>query len=1092
MKSRFNILLLLFMTISCYVMAQNASVIVQGTVTSKSNGETLIGVTVTEYDAVNRVVNATATDVNGHYVIKIKNTNDKLVFTYLGYSKVTHTIGTVRTINTVLEESQHTLKEVAVVGKKTYSEGGFNIPKREIATAVQTINSKDFEGLQVGSIDEALQGRVAGLDIVSNSGDPGSGSAMRIRGTSSINANTQPLIVLNGVPYNVEVDQNFDFANSNEEQYANMLSINPDDILEITVLKDAASTAIWGSKGANGVLMITTKKGSTGPTKLQYTYRLTRSVQPKGLNMLNGDDYTMMMKQALFNSKQNESAADIDEFNYDKLFSEYENFNNNTDWVKEVTRVGTINDHYLTVLGGGDRAQFRVSGGFYDQKGTVIGSGLKRYTTRATLDYTVSDRLKFGAEFSFIYSDNDRNYVLNKESILGIAYRKMPNVSVFAQNADGSNTNTYYTISRSSTLSSDQRDLANPVALANLAVNDLKTFRITPTFSLQYDLFDPNETYLRYAMYVNFDINNNKTAQFLPWEATNAYWSDPEVNLSINADENSTAIQADNNLTYQPRFENKDHNLTLMGSFQIRASQNSSQGFTSFGLISPSSQDASQNAYLYDMGTSRSQNRSLGLLARAHYSYKSRYILSGTFRRDGSTRFGNNRKFGNFPGVSGKWIISDEPFMEFSKGIISMLAIRPSWGLSGNEPDVDYLPFSRYSAYDSYINMKATRPTTLRLSDLKWETTSSFNYGADIGLFDDRIVLDLNAYNKRTYDLLFKDLSVPSTSGFSTVTYSNVGTMDNDGFEINVNANRIIKIGKFSADFNFNLSNSYNTIVKLDDKVLEKYNTDFTYTNGTYLTRLQEGNSYGSIYGFRYKGVYQYDEYVEGEQENAPVARDASGRVLVDEKGEPLPMTFAYGKTNQYEFRGGDAKYEDINHDGTIDELDMVYLGNSNPLMNGGFGTTLHYKDFSCVMFFNFRYGNKIVNQARMLAESMYNYDNQSIAVNWRWRKDGDLTEIPRALYGYGYNWLGSDRFVEDGSFLRFKYLQFNYAVPSSKLKPYQIDKLNFYLNFNNLACFTKYTGVDPEIGYGSFGVATDESKTPRSKDFTLGISIGF
>lgn len=1092
MKSRFNIVLLFFVTLSSIVMGQTAaSVIIQGTVTARSNSETLIGVTITEVDATNRIVSGTATDANGHFVIKVKSTDNKLVFGYLGFNKATRAIGANRIINVTMEESALALKEAVVVGKKSYSEGGFSIPKREISTALQTISSKDFEGLQVGSIDEALQGRVAGLDIVSNSGDPGSGSSMRIRGTSSINSNAEPLIVLNGIPYSVEIDQNFDFGNSNEEQYASMLSINPDDILEITVLKDAASTAIWGSKGANGVLMITTKKGSTGPTKVQYTYRLTRAVQPKGLNMLNGDDYTMMLKQSLFNSYQNEDATDIDELNYVTGFSEYQNFNNNTDWVKAVSRAGYTNDHNLTVLGGGERAQFRVSGGLLDQKGTIIGSGLKRITTRAILDYTVSDRLKFNSEFSFVYSDNDRPYVLDKTSILSIAYRKMPNVGIFAEDLQGNLTDTYYNISRSSGINADQRNLANPVAMAILAQNNLKTFRITPTFKLQYDLMDPDVNYLRYNMYFTFDVNNNKTSQFLPWEATNSNWDSENVNRATSADSHTSSMQIDNNITWQPKFENPDHNLTLYASIQIRTGQTSSQGITSYGLTSGSSTDASQESYLSDLGTDRSSYRNLGMLGRVHYSYKSRYIISGTFRRDGSTKFGDDRKYGNFPGISAKWILSDEPFMEFTKGFLSMFALRPSWGMSGNEPKAEYLHFSRYGKYDSYMDMQATRPTSMRLSDLKWETTSSFNYGADISFLDERFVLDLNAYSKRTKDLLFENIALPSSSGFTGVSWSNAGTMDNNGFEFNFYANRAIKVGKFFADFNLNFANSVNTIVELDEAILKQNNKEYDYKNGTYLSRLQEGNSFGSIYGFRYKGVYKYDQYIAGEQEDAPVARDKDGRVLIDEMGEALPMTFAYSLPQEYEFRGGDAKYEDINNDGTIDELDIVYLGNSNPLINGGFGTTLHYKDFSCVMFFNFRFGNKVVNEARMNAESMYGNDNQSISVNWRWRKDGDDTQIPRALYLYGYNWLGSDRFVEDGSFLRFKYLQFNYNVPQAKLKRYKIDRLNLYLNFNNLAVFTKYTGVDPEIGIGGFGVATDKANTPRPKDVTLGLTIG-
>lgn len=276
--------------------------------------------------------------------------------------------------------------------------------------------------------------------------------------------------------------------------------------------------------------------------------------------------------------------------------------------------------------------------------------------------------------------------------------------------------------------------------------------------------------------------------------------------------------------------------------------------------------------------------------------------------------------------------------------------------------------------------------------------------------------------------------------------------------------------------------------------VLNAYNKDFNYDNGSYLTRLQEGNSFGSIYGFRYKGVYQYDKYEEGRGGTAPVVKDANGNVVKDANGKPLPMYFDYFNlgNKRYQFRGGDAIYEDINHDGTIDELDIVYLGNSNPKLTGGFGTNITFKYFSISAFFNFRYGNKIVNYARMDAENMHSNNNQSIAVNWRWRKDGDVTEMPRALYNYGYNYLGSDRFVEDGSFLRFKTLTFKYNFSPKSLRRVFLNQLSFYLTLNNLVTFTKYTGVDPEVGIESFGLCADRSKTPRSQYFTFGVTVGF
>ena len=1114
MKSKITTILfwiLLLLPVSAFCQKEGSDFIVQGTVTSKTDGA-LIGVYIAEVDKNNRIINGAVSDINGHYVLKIKNAENHLAISYTGYVKQIKKIDKAGKMDILLVENTQVIKDVVITASKKHSEGGYSIPQREIATAMQSIDMKELEGVQVSSVDDALQGRIAGLDIVANSGDPGSGTSMRIRGASSINGSSQPLIVLNGVPYEMQVNQSFDYANSNQEQYANLLSINPDDIQEINVLKDAAASAVWGSKGANGVIMITTKKGYTGPTKIEYSYRYTGTIQPHGLNILSGDDYTMLMKQEFFNPAQDENTSNYPEYNYSKSFPEYENYNNNTDWVKQVTQIGNISDHYLTLSGGGDRATYRVSGGFMNQNGTIIGQNLDRLSSRGYLEYKVSDRLKFTSELSFTYSNNDRNYIYdfsggfspgggdspNEDmSILGIAYKKMPNLSVYKQDATGNNTNEYYNILNSSTMDWNQKYLVNPVALATLAKNNLKNYRVLPTFRLQYDFLDPEFQTLRYSMYVSFDINNDKTTMFLPAGVTNYDWTNFKFNRSDSGDKESKTIQTDNNLSWVPGFDNKDHSFLLYGSVQTTEGNSTYQGITSYSTPSGSAFEASNPAYQSGVFTSREHWRSMGLLLRSHYAYKGRYIIDGTIRRDGSTKFGNGNKWGNFPGVSLKWIVTDEPFMKNTKKWLSMLAFRPGWGVAGNQPSYEYLQFSRYGNYSRYIDLNSQRPVSLRLDNLKWETTSSFNYGCDLGLFDDKILVDMNLYTKRTKDLLFPNVSVPSSSGFSTLTFQNAGVMDNNGWEINVYANKIISAHNFSVDFRFNISNSTNTIVQLDPNILSTFNGTYDYLNGSYLTRVQEGNSFGSIYGFKYLGVYQYDKFKMGSQEDAPVARNASGKVTTDETGEPIPMYYNFNEKNggiPYKFRGGDAKYEDVNHDGNIDELDIVYLGNSNPLFNGGFGPIFHYKNFSCTTFFNFRVGNKIVNAARMFAENMYSVNNQSVAVNWRWRKDGDVSTVPRALFNYGYNWLGSDRYVEDGSFLRFKYLTFNYSFPKQKLKKFNVDKLNLYLTFNNLLVLTKYTGVDPEVSYGTKdnkGISIDYDQTPRSKDMTLGITIG-
>lgn len=1085
-------------------IAQNEGIIIQGTVTSEEDKETLIGVSVTELDATNRIVGGTTTDFNGQYVIRISNKANRLAFSYLGYKKVEIKIGDKTRIDVNMQNDSHVINEVVVTASRRTGQGGFAIPTREISTATQSINAREFEGLQVTSIDDALQGQIAGLDIVANSGDPGSASSMRIRGVNSINGDSEPLIVLNGVPYTMDIDASFDFANSNDEQYANMLSINPDDIEEIQVLKDAASSAIWGTRGANGVIMITTKKGVTGPTRVNYSYRYTQTKQPKGRNMLSGDDYTMYIKEAYLNPMQNDNAGNKPEYNYDRNYPDYENFNNNTDWRKEVIQTGHIHNHNLTISGGGERGTYRISGEYLTQDGTIIGQNLERLSSRLQFEYNVSDRIQFISETAITHSDNDRSY----ENLLDIAYKKMPNVSVYAQDQYGNNTSEYYNISQESTLHKDQKELKNPVGLAYLAKDRFRSTRILPQIGLRYHLLDPSIHLLRLNMDATFDLNNDKTNRFLPINATNLVWTDKNANRGEDSSSERLNVFTDANLQFIPNFRNKDHSLTLYGSTQITIGNSTSQKIVTSGIPSDELPDGSNIGYLEETENGRSSWRGIAFLTRGHYAYKGKYILSGTLRWDGSTRFGKGNRWATSPGVSGKWIISDEAFLNSTNSWLDMLALRVSWGISGSQPGSEYLHFSRYSVYGSYMDMPAVKPNSLRLDNLKWETNTAANYGAELGLFDNKVWVDFNYYTNKIEDMLFKDVRISSSSGFSTLSYINGGAMENKGWELYLNFNRIIEIKDFSVNFKLNLANNTNKLLELDPTLLKSWNGDFEYKNGTYLTRIQENNSYGSIYGFRYKGTYKYDKYETAlEKEGtlldangkplAPFATDADGNVIMDQNGNPKPMYFSYNNiATRYQFRGGDAIYEDVNNDGTIDELDIVYLGNSNPKLNGGFGLDLKFKRFSVRSFFNFRYGNKIVNSSRMHAENMYSDNNQSVAVNWRWRKDGDETDMPRALYNYGYNWLGSDRYVEDGSFVRFKYLQLNYDVPTSFLKKYSLNRLAFHLTFNNLYVWTDYSGVDPEIGYGNLrdnkGISYDGNSTPRAKDFVLGISVGF
>lgn len=1098
MKERLKyVLLLALLCTTQYLLAQAGGDIVRGTVTSQAEGP-LMQVSVVEMDNTDRIISATVTDMNGEFSLKIKSPKNFLRFNYVGYITQKLLIGDTRVFEIDMKED-HVLDEVVVKGRKTKSAGGLDIPEREVSMAMQTISTKEFEGLSVASIDDALQGRIAGLDIVGVSGDLGGGMNMRLRGVSSLSGNTQPLIVVDGIIFSATVSSDFDFATATEDQYAELLQISPDDIDQINVLKDASATAIWGSQGANGVLQFTTKKGARGKTKVQYTYRYSGAWQPSGYKLLDGDEYTMFMKEALFNANSSDASADKTPLNYDQNYENYNEFNDNTDWVDLVTQYGQTHDHYITVTGGGEKARFRVSGGYYTQTGTVIKQELDRYSSRMNLDYFVSKRIKFSTEFSFTFTDQKKNY----DNLLNIAYQKMPNASVYQEDANGNDTGQYFAYGAAADKSAldlgAQDGMVNPVASANLAKKNSQDYRIIPTFRLQYDLLDPDEgATLRLQGLISFDVANNSADEYYPKALTDLLWSDQDIKATY-YESKSMGITNKEELTYAPKFSNKDHSLLFYAAYEIRWGDYSGQTIAS-NRLPVGMESASAGTYLSNLSSGPSDWRRMALTANAHYSYQSKYSIDATLRRDGSTKFGKSNKWGNFPGVSVRWNVSDENWMKWSNKWLTMFSLRPSWGISGKEPDSEYLHYSKYSSNSGYINTAGLEPSNIRLTSLKWEKSEQWNAGTDFEFWNGKLSGDFNYYYKKTTDLL-SSFAIPTSSGFSSYDQKNSGRIDNEGWELNLNTNNLLKFGDFTVDFNFNIANNINTIKEMETSVLDSYNNEFDYNNGTYLQRVQVGNSFGSIYGFKYKGVYQYNYYSDknpngknGTQtyEGEPVARNANGDVIFDESGKPKQMYYHYGDANQWAFQGGDAIYQDINNDGNIDALDIVYLGNSNPDFNGGFGVKFKYKRLTLNIFSNFRYGNSIVNLARLNLESMRESYNQCASINWRWRKEGDVTEMPRALYGVGYNSLGSDRYVEDGSFWRIKYITLNYGVDSKLLKKYYLTQLNFYLTMNNLWCFTKYTGVDPEVGYSSTGIATDSGKTPRSQYFTVGVSVGF
>ena len=1123
------LLLAAFAMVSAFASAQGIRI--SGTVMAPDGPVMMCNVT--ERDANNRIVSASQTDINGNFSMEIKSTANKLQVSYIGYKTKTVPIGD-KTVFDIEMEDQQTLKEVVVVAKKRFNHGGLAIPANEVSVASQTFDMSNVEGLAFTSADEALQGQIAGLDIVANSGNLGAGTSMRLRGVTSINGSAEPLIVVDDNIFD-NPDATFDFQNANEETYASLLSINPQDIADIQVLKDAAATAIWGSRGANGVIQIRTKRGARGATRIDYSLRVQASWQPKGYNLLNGDDYTMMLKEMYYNPSQSASSTtNINEINYNKSWAEYENWNNNTDWVDAVTQTGWSQYHYLTIAGGGEKANFRISAGYDHQNGTIIKQSLDRFSTKLALDYFVSDRITFRVTFPLTYTSNNRNF---DDNILGRAQKVSPNMSIYRQNADGGNTNEYYTMlptggngagSTAPNTSSKElesiRNLGNPVAIANLAWRHEKTYRISPEFKLDYKLLgtDDDKTKLDYTGMVYMDIYASSTPKFWPGSLFTNTWTDSNYNRNENNEYNSLGFTTRHTLTFTPAFKNNDWYATMFGRWEMTTGNNNSQYQLRVNTPNDVNSTSVDGGDLKSMSTGNGQWRSMSALFNGHFSYKSRYSLGVSVRADGTTKFGDTKKWGYFPGVSARWNISDEKFMKWANKWLSMLSFRPSWGIVGNQPGSEYLQYARYATGATYGQVGNNDGTTyleaLQLNNLKWEKTTQTNLGGDFGFFNGLITGDFNYYYKKTRDLLMKDVRIPSTTGFSTLAWTNVGDMENKGWELNIEANKFINIGKFSMSANFNISQNFNKILAMDESVLESINSDWDAAKrGSYLNRIQIGNPLGSIYGLRFKGVYQYTyEYLINMKERnnwsgedlrnyinneflpsgktAPIAIDNEGKVLMSSTGEPVRQVYNFKDgSSTYKFQGGDAIYEDINNDGQINSLDIVYLGNSNPKVSGGFGFNFFWgSNWSLKTSFSYRAGVKVVNSAKMGLEQMFNAYNQSSAVNWRWRKNGDVTNIPRAMFDTGYNFLGSDRYVEDASFIRMSYIQLVYNFNKKLLKALGMRRLQLSISGQNLFCWSKYSGTDPEHSAGAWGIAYDNSQTPRSKSVTMNINVGF
>ena len=1101
-KIKHLLLLVLLCTFSSGAFAQKSARI-SGTITSDAEGP-LIMVNVTERDNSNRIIEACVTDFEGNFSMVVKNTSNILEISYVGYKTQRIEIGS-RTVFNIKMVEDNMLETVDIVAEQRSRSGGLDILEREMTHATQKISMDDMDGLSFASVDEALQGQIAGLDVVFNSGDVGSGTQMRLRGNSMIEGDATPLIVVDDNIFEVD-EGTFEFENATNESFAELLMINTEDIAEIEVLKDAASCAVWGSRGANGVIKIKTKRGKRGPTRVNFSYKFKDKWTPSGYNLLNGDDYTMLIKQALFNV--NQVGVDIPELNYDQTFPEYQNFNNNTDWVDAVSQHGYRNEYNLNLSGGGEKATFRISGGYSNETGQVLGQNLNSFSSRLALDYYVSARIKVIADFAFSYTKQRRNTM----DLLYNSLLMMPNMSIYEQDSLGNNTDAYYAMLKYSSpnqLQSAMQGRKNPIAVGDLAQYHTENYSINPQITFEYSLLglEDNETQLKYRGMVNLNASTSSGSVYTPAALSTDDWTSTEKNKSEANDSKSLGFTTRHQLIFTPYLGSSDHYMTMNAQFELSTGSGNSQNSTAVGLPTGNISSSTIGAKLTGSGTSKWESRNVSFVYDAHYSYKSKYSLRLAVRGEGNTAMGDDRKWAAYPSISARWNIIDEPWMDWAKPYLSMLSLRPGFGMDGHAPGRN-VTFNSYSAYQySYLGMAGFQMDGIRLTDLRRSDKREWNVGSDFGFFDGLLTGAFNYYHGTTYDNIIANYRLPSTTGYSSLAYKNSGTVRNYGWELNMNLNNVKLAKDFSMSMYFNIGNNYNEILELEEAYLEEKNGKYeSPQNSKYLPRIQIGNPSGAIYGFRYKGVYRYSyknwekalaEEEAGRDGTCPIVRDAEGNVVYEANGQPKKLVLFYDNedgTTKYEFKGGDAIYEDINHDGTINQLDIVYLGNSNPAAQGGFGLTFRYKKWSLRTSFTYRWDVDVVNSSRMAFENMSSFDNQSVAVNWRWRKEGDVTEIPRAVNGSStaYNYLGSDRYVEDASYVRLSYIQLSYSFEPKWLKKIGLKNLNLYASADNVCFWTKYTGLEPEVANGGEGIAYDNTKTPRPRSYTLSLSLGF
>lgn len=1036
--------------------------VLTGKVTSEE-GESLIGVNILVQGTSDR---GTISDIDGNYSIDVKK-GETLVFSYTGFDSQNVLIEFQTVVNIELKTAANVLDDIILIGYGTAK-------KSDLTGSVSSVNGDQLRTSLTTNLDQALQGRVAGVQVTQNSGQPGGAASIRIRGANSISLSNEPLYVIDGLPFGGGGAQTtgFDWAGgANGQNIVNPLAaISPNDIQSIEVLKDASATAIYGTRGANGVILITTKRGRKGESKISYnTYYGLQTLQRR-LDMMD------MREFAAYN---NQIVSEVGQ-QPDQRLADPSLLGAGTDWQKEIFQDAGSYSHQLSVTGGTDKTSYAIMGGYMKQDGMVIGSNFDRISTRINIDNQVNNWFKIGASLAF--SKTNEKITLNDggDGVILQSLIMMPTVSV--RDIDGNYDGPTSTFGGSN---------YNPVAAALIRNNTLGRQRLMSNVYGDIKLLDG----LVFKSEFSTDNNHGIGSAFHPTFKWGVVINNE--NKLRHREENSFFWAAKNYLTYDKKMGR--HGLVAMVGTEAQKSKYDGTQVTVINLPSNDIQLIDLGTYLGAPEAWRGASSLLSYYGRVMYNFEEKYLLTATYRKDASSKFGPGNKWSAFPSAAFAWRVSEENFLKDTKFITSM-KLRASWGLSGNENIAPGLFEPVMSPVQTPFGT-AYRPTYIANPKLGWETTRQTNVGIDLSVLDDKLNFSFDLYNKVTYDmLLLADL--PDYLGGLGDPTINIGEMSNKGFDISLNT-RNFSHKNFSWKTDITFTKNRTEVLALDspDKVLTR--NLYWYSEFQTATATRVGQPLGMFWGYEVEGIF------ENKQDILDHAVQISDKIITDNK--PHGSNLVDKNSGVWI---GDIKFKDINRDGIIDPRDQAVIGNPNPDFSFGINNTFNIGPVELGIFFTGSYGAEILNYSRVNIEGQTGiWANQASTVIDRAQyklldptgsdtnPDNVVlanpgTKIPRATStDNNRNNRMSSRWIEDGSYLRLQNVKIGYELPTSLVRKVRISRMKVYANLQNLALWTNYSGYDPEIGsfnQNSLTQNIDMGRYPTPRMFTFGLDVDF